>query len=373
MPRTRSASVLAAVALAACTATAAAHPKPAPAPRPTADVLAAPSPVLGTDHRRHLVYEIVLHNPTATRATVERAVVLDRRRNTTIESYEGQGLTQLLGPFGRPVVAEPTVEPGQDARLYFDVKLPEAARVPARLAHRITLSLPPRRVVLTDADARVDRRPPVRLSPPLRAGGLLGVAAHTPVAVDGRLSHAQRFAIDYAQLNEAGDDVLSGDPSRNESYEVYGEEILAAGDGTVVATRDDMAENAPGSEPPFTSWDTVAGNRVVEALGHGRYALYAHMQPGSVRPHVGDRVRRGDVIGLVGNTGNSDAPHLHFHVMDGPGGASALDANGLPYVFDRFELIGNIPDLSAPVLVPADPPGERNDEYPLTGDIASFP
>ena len=140
-----------------------------------------------------------------------------------------------------------------------------------------------------------------------------------------------------------------------------------------MATRDDMAENAPGSEPPFTSWDTVAGNRVVEALGHGRYALYAHMQPGSVRPHVGDRVRRGDVIGLVGNTGNSDAPHLHFHVMDGPGGASALDANGLPYVFDRFELIGNIPDLSAPVLVPADPPGERNDEYPLTGDIVSFP
>jgi hypothetical protein len=246
------------------------------------------------------------------------------------------------------------------------------------LAQGLVLSLPReggghRRVVVAVAATRVDRRPAVRLSPPLRAGGLLGIAAHTPVTIDGHLTHAQRFAIDFAQLNETGDDVLTGDPQRNESYEIYGEQVLAAGDGTVVATRTDMADNAPGAEPPFTAWDAVAGNRVIEDLGHGRYALYAHLQPGSVRPRVGDRVRRGDVLGLVGNTGNSDAPHLHFHVMDGPGGASGLEANGLPYVFDRFELIGNIPDLSAPVLVPADPPGERADQYPLTGDIVSFP
>jgi murein DD-endopeptidase MepM/ murein hydrolase activator NlpD len=59
------------------------------------------------------------------------------------------------------------------------------------------------------------------------------------------------------------------------------------------------------------------------------------MQPGSVRVRAGDRIRRGEIIGKVGNTGNSQAPHLHLHVMDGPDG---LLANGLPYVFESYAI-----------------------------------
>ena len=69
------------------------------------------------------------------------------------------------------------------------------------------------------------------------------------------------------------------------------------------------------------------------APGGGAFVLYAHMKPGSVRVKTGDKVKRGDVIGHVGNTGNSSEPHLHLHVMDGP---SPLLADGLPYVFDAF-------------------------------------
>ena len=61
--------------------------------------------------------------------------------------------------------------------------------------------------------------------------------------------------------------------------------------------------------------------------------LYAHLRPGSVRVRSSERVRRGEPIGEVDNTGNSQAPHLHLHVMDGPNG---LLANGLPYVFEAF-------------------------------------
>jgi murein DD-endopeptidase MepM/ murein hydrolase activator NlpD len=140
--------------------------------------------------------------------------------------------------------------------------------------------------------------------------------------------------------------------------------------GRIAGVRDGMPENVPGVLPP-PSIETAPGNYVIEDLGDGRFALYAHMQPGSLRVHPGDRVERGDVLGLVGNTGNSTMPHLHFHVMDR---ASPLDANGLPYVFDRFDLEATV-DLTAdnpqPTFVPE--PQDRRSLLPMTGDLLAFP
>ena len=51
---------------------------------------------------------------------------------------------------------------------------------------------------------------------------------------------------------------------------------------------------------------------------------------------LGDRVKRGQQIGLLGNSGNSTAPHLHFHVTNGN---SPLGSEGLPFVFEKFELL----------------------------------
>lgn len=65
---------------------------------------------------------------------------------------------------------------------------------------------------------------------------------------------------------------------------------------------------------------------------------------GSIKVNPGDTVKRGQVLGLVGNTGNSVAPHLHFHVMDTP---SSLASNGLPYEIDQFQVTGRSPGTEA--------------------------
>ena len=66
--------------------------------------------------------------------------------------------------------------------------------------------------------------------------------------------------------------------------------------------------------------------------------------------------------------------------MDSPGGPSALDANGLPYVFDRFTLVSEVANINAvllfgdrPVLTPASPPPERANQYLLSGDVIDVP
>jgi murein DD-endopeptidase MepM/ murein hydrolase activator NlpD len=71
---------------------------------------------------------------------------------------------------------------------------------------------------------------------------------------------------------------------------------------------------------------------------------YGHLKPGSIPAWVrpGARLRAGDLIGRVGNSGNTDNPHLHFQVMDAPS-SSFADATGLPFVFDTQLLEGTVP------------------------------
>jgi murein DD-endopeptidase MepM/ murein hydrolase activator NlpD len=112
---------------------------------------------------------------------------------------------------------------------------------------------------------------------------------------------------------------------RNEDYFVYGKEILAAATGTVVTAIDGVPDNEPGSMNTLC----LVGNCLIIDQGSGEYALYAHLQPSSLRVHRGDKVSQGQVLALCGNSGNSSEPHLHFHVQDS---ASLQDGAGItPY------------------------------------------
>jgi murein DD-endopeptidase MepM/ murein hydrolase activator NlpD len=152
--------------------------------------------------------------------------------------------------------------------------------------------------------------------------------------LNGRFALAQRFAIDWEQI-DAQNRLVSGDLKDVKNYVIFGKDVLAVGDGTVVASRNDLPEQVPGSLPKDLPVDQADGNFVIQDIGNGAYVLYAHMQPGSVKVTSGAAVKRGDVLGQVGNTGNTSAPHLHLHVMDGP---EPLLANGIPYVFESFTL-----------------------------------
>jgi murein DD-endopeptidase MepM/ murein hydrolase activator NlpD len=163
------------------------------------------------------------------------------------------------------------------------------------------------------------------------------------------------------------------------SYAIYGKDALAVADATVASVVDGLPEQTPGKFPENIPIEQADGNSVILDLGAGRFALYAHLQPGSLRVRKGDRVRRGQVLGLVGNSGNSVAPHLHFHVMDG---SSPLASNGLPYEIDAFEVVGHSPGTEAfdvaeeqgtPLVVaPVTPAARVTRALPLDQSIIRF-
>jgi murein DD-endopeptidase MepM/ murein hydrolase activator NlpD len=117
-----------------------------------------------------------------------------------------------------------------------------------------------------------------------------------------------------------------------------------------------------------------------EQNGRTYYAFYAHLKPGTAKAAVtvGQKVSTGDVLGELGNSGNTDSPHLHFHVMDGP---DPLASDGLPYQFDSLQLVGQATgdEALAPLftgkplaLAPTGRTGERKDEMPLHLDLVNL-
>jgi murein DD-endopeptidase len=252
----------------------------------------------------------------------------------------------------------------------------------------------PQTLTVDGLTVRVSPRAPRVIGPPLQGDRWL--AANGPdnstghrralIALAGQGRIAQRYAIDWIQLFEDGK-TWKGDPLKNASYRCHGAHALAVADGVVAETHDGIPENVPGATSravPITP-ETLGGNFVLLDIGQGAFAYYAHLQPGSLTVKKGDTVHRGQVLGLVGNTGNSTEPHLHFHLADRN---AAIDSEGLPYAFDAFDLQAQ-PARVTPAMKPSgesitidasvmttlatSPAAIRHAEIPMQNAIVKFP
>jgi hypothetical protein len=353
-----------------------------------ADVLAPPRPVLGADGRFHLVYELLVTNPTSSKVTLTRVEVLDGEdASMVLGVIEGDDLAAAVQPFAG--ATDPALGPAQVTRVLWDQVSSPSVELPRSLQHRLSFTADPdfgpelgAPVVtgrtLVDGDDAVLLGAPLRGDRWLAAGGCCFPPSYhrgATLPINGAIHAPERFAIDFVQLDEQGR-VFEGARDQLSSYAYFGAEIVAVADGTVVRTQDGLPEQVPGSFAPGATAASAGGNYIVVDIGEGSFAFFAHLQPGSLRVGVGDRVTKGQVIGLLGNTGNSDAPHLHFHVMDGP---LPLGSNGLPYRFESFTsegtsvtdgealLAGETLELS-PVLA-----GDHVDQLPLDNQVVGFP
>jgi len=345
-------------------------------------------PFTGSDGRVHLLWEVPLQNATTLALTVTAVDVLGD--GVTIRSLSEAEIASSIEVVGtRSASAE--IGPGQAAFLFLTLAFDDAEQLPQRLDHRLTVAADrlPHRMTTSGGTVRVARDAVVPLlGPPLEAatGYLAADGCCTSVRhiraglpIDNREWFAQRFAIDWTQLNEAGA-FVAGDPSVPRNYAIYGRRVLAAADGRVVSVQDGLEDQVPGQLPGTSlPLDQVDGNAVVIDIGDGLFTLHAHLQKGSIRVAPGDTVRRGDTIALVGNSGNSSSPHLHFHVMDGP---LPLGSNGRPYVIDSFRVVGRAVSTAevdrvetSEEPVPASPvdgdPG-RAKQLPLDLSIVAF-
>jgi Peptidase family M23 len=313
----------------------------------------APVPFTGSDGRIHLAYEVWITNFSSGDVVLGKIEVLGD--NAVLQSLDAPAIAARLQPLGTRE-SSGTMAKSSQSLLFLHVSLAEDAPIPKQLSHRVSGSFsaaPPayRHIVETGAETKSDRRKVAVIAPPLRgdrfvsADSCCDAMRHTRAAlpVNGNVWLAQRYAVDWEQLDEQSR-IFSGPSDQAQSYKIFGAPVYAVANGRVILAIDGLPEQTPGKYPSDISLDAADGNAVILEIGEHQYALYAHLKTGSVKVHPGETVKSGQQLALVGNTGNSVAPHLHFQLMDQP---SSLQANGLPYEIEQFQVIGKTPGTSA--------------------------
>lgn len=371
---------------------------PSPAPFDTEEPspllvgpIAAPRPALLSDGSVELNYELELRAPLA--VVIESLDVVDPlREDAVVATLSGEQLQRRVRLYGQ---TEPglALTPGVLGYLRIGLTFARLEDVPRFLDHRFTLiatikpATEPATLVQRLARCPVDlRRPPV-ISPPVSgdrwvAGVVGGERDHrrAVMPVNGRWVAPERWAVDWIKLDPSNR-LVTGDPTLNTSYPQYGQPLLAVADGRIVKTRDGMPDIPAGEEPPVVILHEAAGNYVVLDIGRGYFATYAHISPGTIPVSEGQWVHRGQVLGLLGNSGNTSGPHLHFQVNDE---RLPLGSDGVPYVINRFRVQGQVmsaDDLESelehpeiPVtVVPGPNPGHHGREMPANLSLISFP
>jgi murein DD-endopeptidase MepM/ murein hydrolase activator NlpD len=347
-----------------------------------------PQRVHGSDGREHIDYDLVITNSFTAEVALTSLVV--RGGGKQLLTLSGDALAAAIRPFGG---GGPTtsIAASSSVVVYVDIVLPRSAgrTVPKRLRNRLTYTIPPGAPVeavigsrtVNAPDLRVDRRVPIQIAPPLRGGGWASGNGccdpslnhrSTILSANGTYVAPETFAVDYIRVVNGR--FYEGEGTQNADWFGYGVPIRAIAGGRVVSVVDDRPEVPPftviDDNPTVTKPSQFGGNGVVVKIRPGVFAHYYHLQPGSVRVKVGQRVRIGQKLGLFGNSGNTTGPHLHFGLTDG---ANPLTSTSLPFEIDRFRFEGTAGPGEAPgdVTLTGKPHDERR-SHPLANSVSDY-
>ncbi|RMD60395.1 M23 family metallopeptidase [Candidatus Parcubacteria bacterium] len=172
---------------------------------------------------------------------------------------------------------------------------------------------------------------PIDVSFPLDNGTYYVAHGGSDAVINYHYTHtAQRFALDIVKLNKFGIRASAIYPKSLERYFIFNEPVLSPVEGRVLRSVDGL----PDLTPPERDANAPAGNHVViQPMGTEVYILLAHLKMGSVAVREGDHVHPGQILGRIGNSGNTTEPHLHIHCATIDGNDFTGGGTGIPLSF----------------------------------------
>jgi hypothetical protein len=300
------------------------------------------SPPFKANNKTNFQYELSIVNNFRQNLILNSIDVINAdSQTTTIKSFDNNYLKDNFIHLGIGNTDDRVIiEPGRKGLIVLQIEFDDSKNIPNQIFHRLQLGITNNgsivEIPFEVALIKIPNANSIELSLPFKQGKWFYTAEshkNSRFITQGTPTYPQRFAIDWAYIEDSGA-FVKGDITINESYPTYGQELLAVADGIIVDIKNDIPDNVPEQIDVKITRETVCGNYLILDIGNDIYAVYAHLIPNSFKVTAGERVTKGQVVGLLGNSGNSDGPHLHFHLETKS--PMVLGGEGIPYHFEKF-------------------------------------
>ncbi|WP_162274046.1 M23 family metallopeptidase [Polaribacter reichenbachii] len=309
------------------------------------------SNLINANNKNYLAYELNIFNNFKTSIALKKVEIFDLSSTevpiaTFDSSYINKNLERpkLRGDNDLKIISA-----NQFGVLNLNLKFKDVKNIPVKIFHRLHFNInksDEESIAYTFESTILDIPNKIKLTlglPFNKKGKWLYEAEghkNSRFFLNGAVIYPQRFALDWIFVNDDGK-FAKNNIKQNKNWYSYGLEIVSVADGVVVDIKDNIIENEPLSEEMavrITS-KTISGNYVIIDIGNDLYALYGHLIPNSLKVNIGDKIKKGQIIGLLGNSGNSDLPHLHFHIESKSN--VAMGGEGMPYHLKEFIQLKN--------------------------------
>jgi hypothetical protein len=163
-------------------------------------------------------------------------------------------------------------------------------------------------------------------------------------ATDGKINdiakNSNRYAYDLMSVDGSGS-MYHGSPFKKQNWYVFGKPVYVPSDGKIIEVLNNIPDNefngkviqspklAANADPKGM------GNYIIIEHNNGEYSMLQHLEQGSIRVRVGEMVKAGEQVGIVGFSGDAIYPRLHYTVINGP---KELAAEGIPSYFNNYKL-----------------------------------
>lgn len=300
-----------------------------------------------------VTYEMLVEQQLFKHVDNVEVSVFDENNNSRYFKYTKEQLNSFthVNLNNLPTVNDDTVEKSESKKyaeqsmLFFRLSINDAEFKPISMQHTFNFTNPCKSV---KHDFQFAFLSPLILGAPvngqswnaLNEGTSQSLSHRRSVFIDKseQLYIPQHYAIDFSRSRIEWmyyPRIILAALFSNSLDKTYGAKVFAVADGEVVAVANNLPEKKPlrASSAASYSLKSLTGNYIVYKMDNGKFAVYGHLQPNSVKVEVGDRVIKGQPIALVGNSGNSVAPHLHFSVNET---SDSLQSDGVPFIFESF-------------------------------------
>lgn len=302
------------------------------------------------------VYELRIKNTTSRPIKLARVEVKESENaKDVLETYVSNTLLNNTVAFDGdkpiPLTDKVLLQPNNVAYVYVYLKMPKSAKQLKKLYNTIWLlslskdeSSVETKVI--NYAVHVSKMKPLVIGFPFQGGDWVAAAGpsatsyHRRAILGGpfKFDLAQRYAVDWVEARKGS--LVEGALNKNKSWHSYGNQVFAVANGVVTKVHDNVPSNTPPTSPTDLKLEDFSGNYIIEKInqnGKDYYVVYAHLQPGEMKVKEGEKIKQGQLIARLGNTGSSSAPHLHIHISDHN---NFLNGQGLPFVFKKVKVLG---------------------------------